>query len=149
MDSNNLGERNWDLLMDAINSKRVVPIIGDDFFYILEDGKEISINDYLIAKLSEKFRVEGVNVDFSSISDAIELENFMNYKIRYVNTRTDIYYEIHQILQTQQICVKESLKHLLRVNRFPLILTTTFIPKLDSLLSEQGREYVSVQNRYL
>lgn len=144
MDSNDLGERNWDLLMDAINSKRVVPIIGDDFFYILEDGKEISINDYLIAKLSEKFRVEGVSVDFSSISDAIELENFMNYKIRYVNTRTDIYYEIHQILQTQQICVKESLKHLLRVNRFPLILTTTFIPKLDSLLSEQGREYVSV-----
>ena len=143
-DCNKLGERNWELLLEAIDNKRVVPIIGDEFFYIIDNGQEISVNDFLIKKLNEKFRVKSDHVDFSSISDAIELENFMNYKIRYINAQTDIYYEIHQLLQTQEIHVHDSLKQLLRLNRFPLILTTSFIPRLDTLLEQEGCRYVSL-----
>ena len=34
--SNILSERNWELLLEAIDNRRVVPIIGDEFFYIIE-----------------------------------------------------------------------------------------------------------------
>ena len=142
--SNILSERNWELLLEAIDNRRVVPIIGDEFFYIIENGQEISVNDFLIGKLSEKFNAKGEYIDFSSISDAIELENFINYKIRYINAQTDIYYEISNLLATQKIHVRDSLKQLLRLNSFPLILTTSFIPKLDILLSNEGCEYVSM-----
>ena len=122
--SNILSERNWELLLEAIDNRRVVPIIGDEFFYIIENGQEISVNDFLIGKLSEKFNAKGEYIDFSSISDAIEVENFINYKIRYINAQTDIYYEISNLLATQKIHVRDSLKQLLRLNCFPLILTT-------------------------
>lgn len=141
---NNLSERNWELLLEAIDNRRVVPIIGDEFFYIMENGQEISVNDFLIKKLNEKFRVDSDHIDFSSISDAIELENFINYKIRYINAQTDIYYEINNLLATQKVHVRDSLKQLLKLNRFPLILTTSFIPKLDSLLSHEGCGYISI-----
>ena len=143
-DCNNLGERNWELLLEAIDNRRVVPIIGDEFFYIEDEGQRISVNDFLIGRLGMKFRVNNTHVDFSAVSDAIELENFINYKIRYINAQTDIYYEIHQLLQYQKIHVHDSLKQLLKLNRFPLILTTSFIPKLDTLLAQEDCEYVSI-----
>lgn len=141
---NEISERNWELLLEAIDNQRVVPIIGDEFFYILEDGQEISVRDYLISKLSSKFTVKDSYVDYSSISDAIELENYINHKIRFINSQTDIYYEINQILQSVQVCVRERLYTLLEINKFPIILTTSFIPGLEKILSQNGHECVSL-----
>lgn len=141
---NNISERNWELLLEAIDGKRVIPIIGDDFFYLVEDGEEIDVKDYLICNLSQKFNVKEPSTDFSTIADAIELENFMNKKIRFVNIQTDIYYEINQLLQSKTIFVKESLHKLLSLNKFPLILTTSFIPGLEQLFSQSGCECVSL-----
>ena len=39
---NKLNEDIWELLLKAIDGRRVVPIIGDEFFYVIENGKEIS-----------------------------------------------------------------------------------------------------------
>lgn len=141
---NEISERNWELLFEAINNKRVVPIIGDAFFYVIENDCEISVREFLIKKLALKFNVTDSFVDFSSIADAIELENFMNHKIRFINSQTDIYYEINQILQTEKIYVRESLHKLIELNKFPLILTTSFIPGLETLLSQKGHECVSM-----
>ena len=141
---NNISERNWELLLEAIDGKRVIPIIGDDFFYLVEDGEEITVTDYLVSRLSQKFNVKDSSPDFSAIADAIELENFMNKKIRFVNMQTDIYYEINQLLQSKTILVKESLHKLLSLNKFPLILTTSFIPGLELLLSQNGCECLSL-----
>ncbi len=141
---NEINERNWELLLEAINNKRVVPIIGDDFFYVVDNNQEVSARDFLIHKLATKFNVNDSIIDFSSIADAIELENFMNHKIRFINSQTDIYYEISQILQSVKIYVREPLRQLVQLNKFPLILTTSFIPGLETLLSQEGREYISV-----
>ena len=85
---NEISDRNWELLLEAINNNRVVPIIGDEFFYVLEDSKEINVTDYLVRKLSLRFNVNDSFIDFSSIADAIELENFINHKIRFINSQT-------------------------------------------------------------
>lgn len=143
--SSNISDRNWELLLEAIDNKRVIPIIGDDFFYLSdENGKEVSVRDYLIRHLAEKFNVEDSSPDFSSIADAIELENFLNRKIRFVNTQTDIYYEIYQLLHSKTIFVKESLHQLLSLKKFPLVLTTSFIPGLENILQKHGCECLSM-----
>lgn len=139
---NKLEERNWELLIDAVDKERVVPIIGDEFFYIIEDGKEVSIHDFIIGKLVQKFNnVNESYLDYSTINDVIELENYINLKVRFNNIQTDIYYEIHEILRAPQILVRESLKQLLKLNKFPLILTTTFIPRLNEILTQEGYTY--------
>ena len=43
MNCNKISERNWELLLEAVDKKRVVPIVGDDFFYVIEDNKKNSI----------------------------------------------------------------------------------------------------------
>ena len=141
---NEISDRNWELLLEAINNNRVVPIIGDEFFYVLEDGKEINVTDFLVRKLSSRFNVNDSFIDFSSIADAIELENFINHKIRFINSQTDIYYEISQILQSERIYVRESLCRLIEINKFPLILTTSFIPGIEQLLSQKGGECMAL-----
>lgn len=141
---NEISERNWELLLEAINNNRVVPIIGDEFFYVIENDREVSVRDFLVRKLSSKFNVNDAVVDFSSIADAIELENFMNHKIRFINSQTDIYYEIGQVLQSERIYVRESLCKLIEINKFPLILTTSFIPGLEELLSQKGCECMAI-----
>lgn len=140
-----ISDRNWELLLEAIDGKRVIPIIGDDFFYLIdENGVEVSVRDYLIQQLAIKFNVKGSCSDFSSIADAIDVENLTNWKIRYINTQTDIYYEIHQLLQSKTILVRDSLHKLLSLNKFPLILTTSFIPGLEDILSENGCDCISI-----
>ena len=138
MNCNKISERNWELLLEAVDKKRVVPIVGDDFFYVIEDNKKIGIKDFLLRKLSARFNVNDSSLDFSSIAGAIELENFMNHKIHFVNSQTDIYYEIHQILHAQKIYVCDELIKLLQLNQFPLVLTTSFVPGLEEILSQQG-----------
>ena len=135
---NNLDERNWDLLLEAVDRKRVVPIIGDEFFYILEDGKETGIQEYLIRELGKKFGVDSPDADFSTISEHIMLENFRNYYIHHSNSQTDIYYEISRLLRNQDIHIHDSLKKLISIKKFPLILTTSFVPNLETLLAQEG-----------
>lgn len=141
---NEISERNWELLLEAIDNRRVVPIIGDEFFYVIENEKEVCVKDFLIRKLASKFNVVDSFVDFSSIVDAIELENFMNHKIRFINSQTDIYYEINQILQSEKIYIHDSLSQLLHLKKFPLILTTSFIPGMEQLIVENGCECLPI-----
>ena len=54
-----INDRNWNILLDAIDRERVVPIIGDEFFYIKdeESGTDMRIDAFLIKELSRKFNI--------------------------------------------------------------------------------------------
>ena len=112
-----INERNWGILLDAIDKKRVVPIIGDEFYYIKDEttGQEISVNNYLIRELSKKFGVTEENVDFATIADTIEVENFKNR--RNAGVITDLYFEIDAILRTTRIRCRNSIQDFLSIGK--------------------------------
>ena len=132
-----INDRNWNLLLEAIHQQRVVPIVGDEFFYVIDDGHEVAVKDYLLKKLSEKFGVHEPDADLMSISDAIDLRNFMNSRSRFVGSHTDLYFEINSVLTQAEVRCRESIIGLLSLNHFPLILTTSYIPALEEALREK------------
>ena len=54
-----INARNWDLLFDAIEKERVVPIIGNEFYYVEDKDSQttMSIDKYLLNKLAERFSI--------------------------------------------------------------------------------------------
>ena len=131
----NINERNWNILLDAIDKERVVPIIGDEFYYIKDEnsGQEISVKKYLIRELSKKFGVTEENADFASIADTIEVENFKNR--RNAGGITDLYFEIDAILRSARIRCRTNIEDFLSIGKFPLILTTSYIAGLEPALT--------------
>lgn len=130
-----INERNWNILLDAIAKERVVPIIGDEFYYIKDEssGQEISVNSYLIRELSKKFGITDSDADFSTIADTIEVANFNNR--RNAGVITDLYFEIDSIMRTTRIRCRNNIQDFLSIGKFPLILTTSFIAGLESSLT--------------
>lgn len=135
MNTYEINERNWNILLDAIDKERVVPIIGDEFFYIKDEatGESINVKSYLIKELSSKFGITDDNADFASIADTIEDEN---YKNRYnAGVITDIYYETDAVLHKARVRCRSNIENFLSIGRFPLILTTSYIAGLESSLT--------------
>ena len=143
-----INERNWGILLDAIDKKRVVPIIGDEFYFIKDEatGQEVGVKDYLIRELSKKFGITDENVDFATIADTIEVENFKNR--RNAGVITDLYFEIDAILRTTRIRCRNNIQDFLSIGKFPLILTTSYIAGLEpTLTATYGDLKVSVYDK--
>lgn len=137
-----INARNWDLLLDAIEKERVVPIIGQDFYYVedKDSNTPVGIEEYLLRKLASRFPLSGIpdnDIDFTLISDTIDEENFKNRRNRFVGNQTDIYFEIDNILRDTRVKCKGSIMDFLSINKFPLILTTSYIPGLEPELQAQ------------
>lgn len=130
-----INERNWNILLDAIDKERVVPIIGDEFYFIKDEstGQEISVKSYLIRELSKKFGVTDENADFATIADTIEVVNFNNR--RNAGIITDLYFEIDSIMRATRIRCRSNIQDFLSIGRFPLILTTSYVAGLEPALT--------------
>ena len=118
-----INDRNWNILLDAIDRERMVPIIGDEFFYIKneESGTDMRIDTFLIRELSRKFNINDETEDFTTITDTIDVENFKNR--RNAGKKTDLYFEIDSILRTTRVRCRNNIEDFLAIGKFPLILT--------------------------
>ena len=96
--------RNWELLMNAVEEKRVVPIIGDNLIQVVsEDGQHINVREYVLKKLSERFESDTVCKDYSHVE---ELIREYNRRQRNAGDVTDIYYEIYEILGRAEVTMR-------------------------------------------
>lgn len=131
-----INARNWDLLLDAIEKERVVPIIGNEFFYVEDKDKQtsISVDEYLLKKLADRFNIQNKDVDFTIISDTIDDENLKNRRTRFIGNQTDIYFEIDNILRNTRIKCRSEILEFLSIKKFPLILSTSYVSGLESKL---------------
>lgn len=128
-----LNARNWDLLFDAIERERVVPIIGGEFLNVNQgDGQSISVDGFILNKLKERFVVEDNDVDYTLISDIIEEENFRNRRSRFIGNQTDIYFEIDNMLRNVNVSCDNDVLKFLSIKKFPLILTTSCVAGLEA-----------------
>lgn len=145
MNTNSINSRNWELLLNALDEGRVVPVIGDALIMVKgPDGKEENVTDYLMRRLQERFKAPaGETLDFSQIDSLIEASNA---RLRNIGDYTDIYYEIYDCLQGVEVRIPPFLEELFRECRFPLTLTTSFMRDLDKCIGV-GKEQTGVYNK--
>jgi len=129
-------EKIWEVLQDAIVQQRVVPIIGDEFFYAEVDEQLVNYKQHVLNKLVAKFNPPtSLPPDFNMISDMIKLNNQMQSMMGVLSNSTTIYYEIGDIVRNTPVVSDQCLVEFLQAFHFPLILTTSYIPGLESLLT--------------
>lgn len=141
-------DRNWSILFDQIEKERVVPIVGREFYYVIdnETKQETPIEKYLCKELAKKYNIPPDTANVTSISDAIEDANYMNRRV--LSSQTDIYYEIDQILKNTKVKCRENIVDFLAIGKFPLILTTSYVSRLESeLIANYGNVKVVVYDK--
>lgn len=127
-----INARNWELLMNAVEEQRVVPIIGDNLIQIVQaDGTCANVREYVLQKLSERFGSEGVCKDYAQVEELIREHN---RRMRNAGDVTDIYYEIYDILGRAEVAMPDFVKRLFRLCRFPLVLTTSYVRGIERVL---------------
>lgn len=132
-------EKIWEILLDAIEQKRVVPIIGDEFFYVNDNdnGELINYRGFILNKLIEKFNPpKELTPDFNMIADLIKVNNQMQSLMGSFTNATSIYYEIGDIVRSTAIVCDQCLIDFLKSFHFPLILSTSYLPGLETILDD-------------
>ena len=113
MYTNSINSRNWELLLNAVDEGRVVPVIGDALIQVRKpDGETAGITDYLLDKLRARFKATPETCpDFSALENQIES---FNYQQRNIGESTDLYYEIYDCLKNVDINIPPFLEELFR-----------------------------------
>lgn len=145
MYTNSINSRNWELLLNAVDEGRVVPVIGDALIQVRKpDGETAGITDYLLDKLRARFKATPETCpDFSALENQIES---FNYQQRNIGESTDLYYEIYDCLKNVDINIPPFLEELFRECRFPLTLTTSYMRDLDKCIGVD-RTHTGVYNK--
>lgn len=132
-------DRIWDIILDAIEQRRIVPIIGDEFFYVDSGLGQVNYKQYVLDVLVEKFDKfnlsQNVRPDFNLVADSIKLSNQMQSVMGTFKDSTSIYYEINDIVKKTPIVCEPCLAAFLTAFKFPLILSTSYIPGLEAIFN--------------
>lgn len=118
-----LNERGWTLLLTEIQRGNVIPIVGDKFFTVNVAGEEIPLKKYIAMELAKS-----VGVDYEEGLDATQLASKF-FEPYWDAIDSDPYYETTQILkriETGELKISETLKKFLSIDKFKLVLTTSF-----------------------
>lgn len=127
-----INARNWELLMNAVEEHRVVPIIGDNLLQVSDDtGNIVKARQYVLDKLSERF---GTGRHFTSYSEVEEAIRDYNRKLHNPGDMTDIYFEIYEIMKRAEVTMPDFMQKFFSLCQFPLVLTTSYLRGIDKLL---------------
>lgn len=130
-------EKIWEILLDAIEQKRVVPIFGDEFFYAKLGEECVNYKQFILGELISKFNPpKELKPDFNMIADLIKVNNQMQSLMGSFSNATSIYYEIGDIVKNTPVVCDRCLIDFLSSFHFPLILSTSYIPGLEAILGE-------------
>ena len=122
----------WDVLLDFIEERRVIPVIGSDLIRLDADGAPTTLDYYLADQLARRLGLAEV---------AREVRWPLNDVVcRYVasgrGARQDIYPKIRTLLREAPIAVPEPLRRLAEIRHFDLFVTTTVDSLLEKALNE-------------
>ena len=131
LDKNKINERNWELLINAIQEKRVVPIIGENLIQVSVNNITYDAKSYVLEQLSNRF---GNGEKFINYSQADDYIRYSIQQIRNAGNTTDIYFEINDILKNVTITLPNFVIDFFKLCNFPLILTTSYVKGIGKIL---------------
>jgi hypothetical protein len=117
----------WDRLLDSLDERSVIPIVGPDLLQVEVDGETILLDQYVAGLLA---RVNGLPED--NLPAERPLNDVVCRLIRLRKDRFGICDDILQIMKGASFRPSRSLRRLAEITDFNLFVTTTF----DSLLEK-------------
>ncbi|MTK53113.1 toll/interleukin-1 receptor domain-containing protein [Paludibacter sp.] len=120
MAKNKLNERGWEKLLSEIDKGNVVPILGNELLKIKINGQEQPFYEYIVKSLCEIIDIEYVpGLDFEQLT-------CQSCMLKWREIDSDPYYETYKLIKETDFDVSPSVSKLLDIDKFKLVLTTTF-----------------------
>jgi hypothetical protein len=122
----------WEDLLNYIEEKRVIPIVGPELLRIETDTGPRLLYDWLAEKLAAR-----LNVDPRTLPSPFTLNDVVCQFLAARGRREEAYTRLRTILRETNFATPPALKQLAQITDFNLYVTTTFDPLLEQALNAE------------
>jgi len=122
----------WDDLLNYIEERKVVPIIGPDLLRVETDRGPRLLYEWLAEKLAAKLAV-----DTAGLPQPLTLNDVVCAYLGQRGRREEAYTRLRSIMREVQLAPPEALRKLVQITDFDLFVTTTFDPLLEQALNAE------------
>jgi hypothetical protein len=120
----------WDRLLDSLDERSVIPIVGPDLLQVEIDGTTTLLDQYIARRLAQMYRLP---------VDNLPADRALNYVVYELTPRRDHYAiceDIFQIMKEASFRPSKSLRQLAEITDFNLFVSTTFDSLLEKAINE-------------
>jgi hypothetical protein len=128
----NFDEDAWDDLLNYIEEKRVIPIIGPDLLRVQTDRGLRPLYEWLAEKLAAK-----LSVDPSVLPQPLTLNDVICAYLGQRGRREEVYTRLRSIMREVEFEPPLALRQLAQITDFDLFITTTFDPLLEKAVNAE------------
>ncbi len=122
-----LQEGFWDNLLDYIQDRTVVPIIGPELVTVREGEADVPLYRWLAQRLAADLKLPP-----AELPEGFSLDDVVSMHLRRRGEREELYPQIHRLLRNAALTPPEALRALAGIPGFDLFISLTF----DSLLAD-------------
>jgi hypothetical protein len=120
----------WDDLLNYIEERRVIPIVGPDLLRVETDQGPRLLYEWLAEKLAAR-----LNVDPVGLPQPLTLNDVVCSYLGQRGRREEAYTRLRSIMREVQIAPPLALRQLAQITDFDLFVTTTFDPLLEQAVN--------------
>ncbi len=122
----------WEDLLDFIEERRVIPIIGPELLKVETQSGTRLFYDWMAEKLAAK-----LNVDPAALPQPYTLNDVVCWFLSARGRREDTYTRVRGILRDSSFAPPLALRQLAQITDFDLFVTTTFDPFLEAAINSE------------
>jgi hypothetical protein len=122
----------WEDLLNYIEEKRVIPIVGPELLRVETDTGPRLLYEWLAEKLAAR-----LNVDVRTLPSPFTLNDVVCQFLAARGRREEAYTRLRTILRETTFATPPALRQLAQITDFDLFVTTTFDPLLEQALNAE------------
>ncbi|MBL8522016.1 MAG: toll/interleukin-1 receptor domain-containing protein [Betaproteobacteria bacterium] len=126
-----LDEDAWDDLLNYIEERRVIPIVGPELLKVETDTGPRLLYDWLAEKLAAR-----LNIDTSQLPQPLTLNDVVCWHVASHGRREEAYTRLRTILRESAFVPPAAIRHLAEITDFDLFVTTTFDGFLEQAIND-------------
>ena len=126
----NLDDDAWDDLLNYIEERRVIPIVGPELLRVETDSGPRLLYEWLAEKLAAR-----LSVDTDGLPQPLTLNDVVCCYLGERGRREEVYTRLRSIMREVQFAPPPALQQLVRITDFDLFVTTTVDPLLEQALN--------------
>jgi len=122
----------WDDLLNFIEEKRVIPIVGPELLKVDTPSGPRLLYDWMAEKLAAK-----LNVDVAALPEGFTINDVVCWFLSARGRREDTYTRMRSILREVDFAPPPALRKLAQITDFDLFVTTTFDSYLEQAINAE------------
>ena len=127
-----LDEDGWEDLLNFVEERRVIPIIGPELLNVETETGPRLLYDWVAEKLAGK-----LNVDTAQLPRPYTLNDVVCWFLASRGRREEAYTRLRSILRDANFAPPLALRQLAQITDFDLFVTTTFDPLLEQAINSE------------